>query len=76
MIVNEVGFVKAWQVSPPVQDQLEKVYPEGILQASSAVDPKVVVEKDAPLLKPEPEHVPMLTVAEIVGLIVTFTWAA
>jgi len=43
-----VGLVDGWQLSPPVQVQLEKTYPEGRLHAAAVVEPKSVLNNEPP----------------------------
>jgi hypothetical protein len=45
--VTGVGLVEVWQVSPPVQVQLEKTYPDGRSHAVAVTEPKSVLKKEA-----------------------------
>jgi hypothetical protein len=42
-MVRVVGFAVVEQVNPPVQVQLRKLKPDGILHAAIAVEPNVVL---------------------------------
>ena len=74
--VTGVGLVKAWQVSPPVQNQLEKLYPEGRLHAVTFAEPKLGLKNEPPLPVPGEEQDPQFTDADEAGFVRTLTWAA
>jgi len=42
-MVRVVGLAVLEQVSPPVQVQLRKLYPDGMLHAVTVVEPNVVL---------------------------------
>ena len=75
-MVTVVGFVEVWQDRPPEHDQLEKVYPVGMLHAVAVLEPKFVLKNDAPLATPGAEQEPQFTVADEEGFVRTLTWAA
>ena len=74
--VNAVGLIEAWQVSPPVHVQLEKLYPEGRLHPATVAEPKSELKNEPPPSVPGVEQEPQFTDADEAGFIRTLTRAA